>query len=67
MFSSSHFAPDHFGEHFKITGQVIIIPDEGGGGSKGMVVDYAELRRLNLRKEDEEILEFIVAWVMSRQ
>ncbi len=63
MFSSSYFTPEYFNEHFKITSSVIQLPG-GGGGSH--VVDYSELRRLKLDKDDQDILEFIVAYMMNR-
>lgn len=66
MFSSSFFSPEFFGDHFKITtGEIIQLPDALGGGS-GKVVDFAAIRKLNLDKDDQDILEFIVAYVISQ-
>ena len=65
MFNSGHFAPDYFGEHFKpIKGEVYVPP--GGGGGFWVNVDQTDLKAFKLKQEDEEILEFVVAFVLSR-
>lgn len=61
MFSSSYFNPEYFNEYFKITGEVV----DDGSGTKSVVVNLGQLRSLKLRKEDEDILEFIVSFVLS--
>ena len=66
MFSSSYFNQEYFGEYFKITGDVIIIEEpEGGSGSKGVTVNWQELKALGLNRDDQEVVEFIVAFVLS--
>lgn len=67
MFSSSYFAQEYFNDYFKITGEVYELPDvTGGGGGKAVQVNWQEIQALGLRKDEEEILEFIVAFVLSR-
>jgi len=62
MFSSSYFNPEYFNEFFKISGTVI----EDGGGNSSVYVNWQQLQAMQLRKGDEDILEFIVAFVLSR-
>jgi len=66
VFSSSYFSPEYFGEYFKITGEVTYIDTPGGGGGKAVNVNQRQLRALKLGKDDQDILEFIVAFVLSR-
>lgn len=66
MFSSSYFEPSYFNEYFKITPTDIVLPDDLGG-SAAKVVDYKEIRKLNLDRDDQDILEFIVAFVTNQQ
>jgi len=63
MFTSLYFNPEYFNEYFKIAGKVISLP---GGGGGGVEVNQAELGALGLNHEDEEILAFIVAFVLTR-
>ncbi len=61
MFSSSYFTPQYFNEYFKITGDVV---DDGGGNSK-VRVNQRELMAFKLDQDDQDILEFVVAFVLS--
>ena len=61
MFSSSYFTPDYFNEYFKVTAE---ITDDGGSGSK-VTVNQRELMAFNLEQDDQDILEFVVAFVLS--
>ena len=65
MFSSSYFAPEYFNEYFKVTGSVTTI---GGGHGAWYEVDVNqdELRQFNLKRDDEVILEFMIAFVLSQ-
>lgn len=62
MFSSLYFTPKYFNEYFKITGDVI----DDGGGNSSVHVNWQQLKALRLGKDDQDILEFIVAFVLSR-
>ncbi len=64
MFSSAYFPQEYFNEYFKITGEVIRHEDDGGSS---VSVNWQQLKALKLRKGDEDILEFIVAFVLSRR
>lgn len=67
MFSSAYFSSEYFNEYFKITGEIIPIDEGGSGsGSKGVQVNWRELQLLGLHKDDQEVMEFIVAFVLSR-
>jgi hypothetical protein len=61
MFRSNYFTPWYFNEYFKIRGEVT-----GGGGGRKVSVNLEDLKALNLEQDDEEIMEFIVAFVLSR-
>lgn len=73
MFSSSFFSPDFFGEFFKVVGTPIIIPKPPGKGNTltggvggGLHIDLSEMRNKGFAKEDEDVLEFIIAFVLNR-
>ena len=63
MFSSPYFNPEYFNEYFKVTGDLF---DDGGGNSR-VRVNQRELKAFNLEQDDEDILEFVVAFVLSRR
>ncbi len=65
MFSSNYFTPSYFNEFFKITGEVSY--SEDGGGNSSVNVNWQQLKAMKLHKGDEAILEFIVAFVLSRR
>jgi len=44
-----------------------VVPSGGGGGQAGVIVNQGQLRALGLRKDDQDVLEFIVAFVLSRR
>ncbi len=70
MFSSAFFTPKYFNKYFKITGEILdigVVPSGGGGGQAGVIVNQSQLRALGLRKDDQDVLEFIVAFVLSRR
>jgi hypothetical protein len=62
MFSSSFFNPEYFNEYFKVIGDPIPILADGGGGSKGI-----SQRRLRQDEDDQDILDFIVTFVLNRR
>lgn len=62
MFSSDYFPTEYFNEYFKVTGVVSTRPS--GGGS--VDVNLRELKRFQLNEDDETILEFVVAFVLSQ-
>jgi len=61
MFSSSYFTPEYFNEYFKVTGEVIELPS----GGFGVNVNKRGPSQFHLNREDEDILEFVIAFVLS--
>lgn len=58
---NSTIYPEWIG-HFKVDAEPISLP----GGGRGWATYQDEMYRLGLEQEDETILEFIVAFVLSR-
>ena len=63
MFPSGYFSPEYFNEYFEAI-IVVVIPVAGGGG--GGVRNWYKRNEISLPNEDEEIIDFIVAFVLSR-
>lgn len=57
MFSSSHFAPDFFGEHFRALDEIIIIKDALASGT---------MEILDLSKDDMDVFEIIISYLSMR-
>jgi len=67
MFSSSYFNPEYFNEHFRQSGTVIKVPNVGGGYTSVGVTNFDRLRELCLRKDDQDVLEMLFAFVLSEE
>ena len=70
MFSSSFFSPEFFGNFFKITGTPVLIKRVDAGvkdrGVGGTHVNLAPIRGKGFHKDEEDILEFIITFVLNR-
>jgi hypothetical protein len=62
MFSSGFFTPGYFNEYFKATTEPVLDTGGGGSGSKGILQ-----RRLRLDEDDQDILDFIVTFVLNHR
>jgi len=61
MFSSNFFSPEYFNDHFKATGEITILPGVGG-----VIGSNYNLEPLKLDSDDEDILEILIAFTLSR-
>jgi len=62
MFSSSYFTPKYFNRYFKPSEFIEKIVVAVGSGGKAI---SHNLRKLKLGKDDQDILEFIMSFVIN--
>ena len=74
-FASSYFSANYFNTYFKARGVVIPTPPISipGGGSGGdgtfpelLIADYTSLDAMGLSQEDKDVLELLIAFVLTR-
>ena len=58
MFSSSYFDSSYFSDHFKLVGEIIVIPSTA--------IRSNMMETLDLTRDDRELLEVIISFVMTR-
>ena len=65
MFSVSYFTEGYFNNYFKSSSEVVVlnIEEDGGGNSKR----HRELMAFTLDRDDRDILEFIISFVLGRR